>query len=47
MFLFDNLAYVPLLIRNNYCSIELYNFTLLLYSDTILRMEGILNEFCK
>lgn len=42
MFQFDNLAYVPLLIRNNYCSIELYNFTLSLYSATILFMEGII-----
>ena len=42
MFQFDNLAYVPLTIRKYYYSIELYNFTLLLYSDTILRMEGII-----
>lgn len=42
MFQFDNLAYVPLTIRKYYYSIELYNFTLLLYSATILFMEGII-----
>ena len=47
MFQFDNLAYIPLMIRKYYYSIELYNFTLLLYSDKILFMEGLLNEFYK